>query len=76
MDVDVPGFDHGLGDTLEDGLMGDAVQRDGAGERPRVRLVAAEHGVEQVDNSQIGEPRYAMSASSWAVLVTSRVVPM
>ena len=58
MNVDVPGLDHGLGDTLGDGLMGDAAQRDGAGERPRVGLVAAEHGVKQVNDSQIGEPRY------------------
>ena len=58
MNVDVSGLDHGLGDTVEDRLMGDAAQRDGAGERPRVRLVAAEHGVKQVDDSQIGEPRY------------------
>ena len=58
MNVDVPRLDHGLGDTLEDGLMGDAAQRDGAGERPRVRLVAAEHGLEQVNDNQISEPRY------------------
>jgi len=58
MNVDVPGLDHGLRDTLEDGLMGGAAQRDGAGERPRVRLVAAEHGLEQVNDSQIVEPRY------------------
>jgi hypothetical protein len=51
MNVDVPELDHGLGDTPEDGLMGDAAQRDGTGERPRPRLVAAEHGIEQVDNS-------------------------
>ena len=58
MNVDVTGLDHGLRDTLEDGLMGDAAQRDGAGERPRARLVAAEHGIEQVNDSQVGEPRY------------------
>ena len=51
MHVDVPGLDHGLGDAPEDGLMGDAAQRDGTGKRPRARLVAVEHGIEQVDNS-------------------------
>ncbi len=58
MDVHVPGLDHSLGDTLEDGLVGDAAQRYGPAERPRARLIAAEHGVEQVDDGQISELRY------------------
>ena len=58
MNVDVPGIDHGLGDTLEDGLMGDAAQRDGTGERTRAWLIAAEHGIEQVNNRQVSEPRH------------------
>jgi len=58
MDVYFPGLDHGLGDTLEDGLMGNAAQGDGAGERSRARLVPAQHGVEQVNDGQVGEPRY------------------
>jgi hypothetical protein len=58
MDVDVPGLDHRLGDPGEDGLMGGAAHHDGTGERPGGWLPATEHGVEQVNDGQVSEPRY------------------
>jgi hypothetical protein len=56
MSLGVTRLDHRLGHSLEDGLLAGPAQRHIASQRPRGRLIAPQHGIEQVNDDQVGQP--------------------
>jgi hypothetical protein len=58
MNVELARPDRGFGDARRDGLMGDSAQRDGPGPRSQAGVVPEQHGVEQVNDCEVGELRY------------------